>query len=65
MGTKGYDCVVIPGALKTDLTPIGAAKNALNANMFCGQSIGLGSKKQGDASKTVCCRFFYISLSSC
>ena len=54
MGTKGYDCVLIPGALKSDATsPIGTA---IGATMFCGQSKGLGSKKSGDASKTVCCK---------
>ena len=54
MGTKGYDCVLIPGALKSDATsPIATA---IGATMFCGQSKGLGSKKSGDASKTVCCK---------
>ena len=56
MGTKGYDCVLIPGALKTDLTPIGVAANAFGATMFCGQSKGLGTVKSGTASKTICCK---------
>merc|ERR1712110_211325 len=54
MGTKGYDCLLIPGALKTDLTPIGVAANAFGATMFCGQSKGLGTVKSGTASKTIC-----------
>ena len=59
MGTKGYDCLLIPGALKTDLTPIGVAANAFGATMFCGQSKGLGTVKSGTASKTICCKSVY------
>ena len=62
MGTKGYDCVRIPGALRSDLSPIATA---IGATAFCGQSKGLGSKKDGDASKTICCKFFKFNLSSC
>ena len=58
MGTKEYDCITIPGAVKTDLTPIGVADKALNANMFCGQSKGLGTEKDKDTAATICCKMF-------
>ena len=52
-GTMGYDCILIPGAkVGADLADMTA--NAINASMFCGQSKGLGSKKDGDAAKTIC-----------
>ena len=56
----GYDCILIPGAkVGADLADMTA--NAINASMFCGQSKGLGSKKDGDAAKTICSMIeFYI-----
>ena len=52
----GYDCVLIPGARKTDLSPLG---DAINASMFCGQEKGLATAKGGDAGpKTICSKSF-------
>merc|ERR1719510_2940883 len=62
MGTKGYDCIIIPGAVKTDLTPIGVKDKALNANMFCGQSKGLGTEKDKDTAATICSKTVPFSL---
>ena len=42
-GTKGYDCVVIPGAAKGTMCEDFTAAN-LNANRFCGNSAGLPTK---------------------
>ena len=58
----GYDCVLIPGALQEDLSPLMTAVMAgggktIKASHFCGNEIGLGgTKKVGDAAKTVCCK---------
>ena len=40
MGTLGYDCLIIPGAMKS--TTSGAFPgDYINANRFCGHSKGL------------------------
>ena len=58
--TMGYDCVMIPGAVQEDLTPLQSAAGGgktIRASHFCGNEIGLGgTKKVGDAAKTVCCK---------
>jgi len=54
MQTMGFDCLIIPGAMKADLSPL--EKSITAANMFCGQEKGLGSKKDGtsDPGVTIC-----------
>ena len=58
--TMGYDCVMIPGAVQGDLTPLQSAAGGMKtirASHFCGNEKGLGgTKKVGDAAKTVCCK---------
>ena len=64
----GYDCVMIPGAVQEDLTPLQSAAGGgktIRASHFCGNEIGLGgTKKVGAAAKTVCSKSFvtYIYL---
>ena len=66
--TMGYDCVMIPGAVQEDLTPLQSAAGGgktIRASHFCGNEIGLGgTKKVGAAAKTVCSKSFvtYIYL---
>ena len=58
----GYDCVMIPGAVQGDLTPLQSAAGGgktIRASHFCGNEKGLGSKKDGDAAKTVCSKKIY------
>ena len=57
MGTKGFDCLEIPGAAKgTMCSDFDATR--LNANVFCGNSAGLATKKEakrdGTNNGTVC-----------
>lgn len=50
MGTKGYDCLMIPGAEK--MTDPG---DILKANSFCGRNKGLVTT-EGTVPATVCCK---------
>ena len=55
-GTKGYDCLVIPGA-KEGKTCNAFEATRLNAMRFCGNSAGLAVKKEATPaanSGTVC-----------
>ena len=54
IGTKGYDCVQIPGALKALTTTM------MGHSMLCGRSKGLGSLPTGVAAVTVCCEYTYL-----
>ena len=51
MNTKGYDCVMIPGA-SNGLTPI-----VMRPNTYCGRSKGLVKSAAGAISTTVCSKF--------
>ena len=56
MGTKGYDCLEIPGAAKGTMCEDFAATR-LNANVFCGDSAGLATvmmAERGANSGTIC-----------
>jgi len=53
-GTLGYDCLVIPGALKSEAS-VAFADNAAGADRFCGESKGLASLDAGTGpSLTIC-----------
>ena len=62
MGTKGYDCIVIPGAA------VGREckdfDSVMNANVFCGNSGGLATKKSaktdGTNSGTICSKLLIL-----
>jgi hypothetical protein len=53
METKGYDCVMIPGA-SNGLVPIG-----MKANTYCGRSKGLVLGPAGAIATTVCSKSFF------
>ena len=57
MGTRGYDCLVIPGA-KVGTASAELAADAAGAEKFCGESKGLNSAAGGvmTASQTICCK---------
>ena len=55
-GTKGFDCIIIPGAAKMT-EPF----TALASHAFCGQG-GLGSKTDGNELKTVCSKYVYNEI---
>ena len=51
--------MMIPGARKSDLMSFG---DTLKASHFCGNEKGLGSKKDGDAAKTVCSKIVFDAI---
>ena len=60
MGTKGYDCLEIPGAAKGTMCEDFAATR-LNANVFCGDSAGLATvmmAERGANSGTICSELY-------
>ena len=63
MGTKGYDCLEIPGAAVGTMCADFEATR-LNANVFCGNSAGLATKKEakrdGTNNGTVCSKAYYL-----
>ena len=65
-GTKGYDCLVIPGAAKGTMCESFMEPSAKNANRFCGNSGGLAISKsanaKGEKSGTICSKLFSIFL---
>ena len=52
MGTKGYDCLVIPGAAVGTMCNQFETDEVKNANVFCGNSGGLATKKSAKADGT-------------
>ena len=55
MKTTGYDCVIIPGALK------GTANNMdLLASEFCGRQLATAALGMAKPAGTVCCKFFKV-----
>ena len=53
MKTTGYDCVIIPGALK------GTAKNMdVMASEFCGRQLATAALGAAKPAATVCCKFY-------
>ena len=57
MTTRGYDCVVIPGAKKSTAS-ISFPANYIQANRFCGNSKGLTcTGGMGGNACTVCSKF--------
>ena len=61
-GTKGYDCIVIPGAAVGTMCV--DFMTVMNANVFCGNSGGLAktksAKTDGTKSGTICSKLFII-----
>merc|ERR1712142_1027081 len=57
-GAKGYDCVIIPNAVKSTGKELVGMKGKTNPDKFCGASAGLVStdgKKAADMmEKTIC-----------
>jgi len=53
-GTKGYDCLQIPGAAKGENCDPFTSADIKNADRFCGNSAGLATKKSalGDGTNT-------------
>ena len=52
---QGYDCVMIPGAQKTDGTPINSSQ--------CGQKgLATGHSAAANNAKTVCCKYWYFQF---
>ena len=67
MGTKGYDCIEIPGAAKGTMCEdfTANAGTRLNANYFCGDSGGLVTQKEGQRganSGTICSELYWIFM---
>ena len=64
-GTKGYDCIVIPGAAVGTMCV--DFMTVMNANVFCGNSGGLAktksAKTDGTNSGTICSKPFIMQLS--
>ena len=50
MGTNGYDCVVIPGALKS------SAGAEQGRDKICGRSKGLVTAEGAESAATICSR---------
>ena len=48
MNKGGYDCIMLPGAIKAD-------DNTLLPESLCGNNAGLVSAKGDGGSKTICC----------
>ena len=48
---SGYDCIMIPGAMKTDGNPAPAA--------HCGYDKGIATANDG-AAKTICCELKFL-----
>ena len=53
VATKGYDCVMIPGASTFNLNPA--------PNSICGQGAGL-VKVTGAIATTICSKYFHFEL---